>query len=413
MSDIHIIKESPFLRTQPDDAGGQSKSEHSDLPLSVRIGFGALEPGNQKTVPGDRAGAASPAFSPHLSGRLHGVSIAGAEFTPNNVPGKAGVDYTFPTTQELDYYKTRGLDLVRLPFLWERMQPGLMSKNSPNAAVDRSFDPEYQKQMDAFLTAADQRGLNVVLDAHDYGRYNWQVVGASNITNDDFKQFWGQMAKTFGRHQSIYGYDLSNEPHDEDNKTWYAAAQAGLDGVRESGDKHAVIVEGNQWAGAQSWLQLNNDLSVQDPANNTIYEAHSYWDSDHSGTYNGGARDSYNRAVADARNQNVLGPNEDPSNLGVNDSRPFVEWLKKHNAKGFIGEFGVPSNDPDWVKVQDKFLAYTKANNVDTAAWGGGPWWGSDYVMSLETGPKGEQSTSGPEPLNLKSVAADGNGASK
>jgi endoglucanase len=274
----------------------------------------------------------------------------------------------FPTTQELDYYKQKGMDLIRMPFLWERMQPGLLSKNSPTANVDRSFNPEYAKQMDDFLTAADQRGMKVILDAHDYGRYNYQVVGASNITDDDFKQFWGQMAKTFGQHSSIYGYDLSNEPHDESNDTWHAAAQAGVDGIRATGDKHAVVIEGNQWAGTQSWAQNNSDLSVQDPANNTIYEAHSYWDSDHSGQYNGGAQGSYWRAVSDARNQRVLGPNEDPSDLGVNNAKPFVDWLKAHNAKGLIGEFGVPSWDANWVKMQDKFLAYAKANNVDTTA---------------------------------------------
>jgi endoglucanase len=397
MSDIQAIKESSLAQVQAPEFSTRD-SNADPVPLSVRIGYGVQEQ-TTNTATDDK-----PA-------RLHGVSIAGAEFTPNVLPGKPLQDYIFPTTQELDYYKQKGMDLIRVPFLWERMQPGLINKNNPNASVDRSFDPEYAKQMENLLVQTDQRGLKVVLDAHDYGRYNWQVVGASNITNDDFKQFWAQMAKNYGQHPSVYGYDISNEPNSEDNKTWHDAAQAAVDGIRTAGDRHAVIVEGNQWAGAQSWEQVNNDLSVQDPANNTIYSAHSYWDSDHSGTYGGGnGAGSFDRAVADARNQRILGPDEDPTNLGVNNARPFVEWLKKHNAKGFIGEYGVPANDPNWVKTQDKFLAYTRANNVDTAAWGAGPWWGSDYVMTLETGPKGELSTSGPEPLNMKSVARDGVG---
>lgn len=403
---MHLFKENPF---KP-DRQTESASSEDKLSLFLRIGFAGTETGDKNS--GTANVPAKLAADSSATPRLHGVSLAGAEFSPYTLPGKSGDNYIFPTVEELDYYKSKGMNLIRLPFLWERMQPGLMNKSSQDAGVDRSFDPSYRKEMDDFLTAADQRGLNVILDAHDYGRYgNWNVVGASNITYDDFKQFWGQMATTFGRHSSISGYDLSNEPHDEDNATWYKAAQSGVDGIRATGDRHAVIVEGNQWAGAQAWQQLNNDLCVNDPLNNVVYEAHSYWDADHSGTYNGGARASYNRAVSEARNQGILGANEDPSNLGANDARPFVEWLKKHNARGFIGEYGVPSNDPDWVRVQDKFLAYAKANNVDTAAWGGGPWWGSDYVMSLETGPKGEHSTRGPEPLNLKSVAADGNGA--
>ena len=277
--------------------------------------------------------------------------------------------------------------------------------------MDRSFDPVYANEMEKFLTAADQRGIKVALDAQQFGRYKDSVIGDSNITDDDFKQFWQKMAQTFGQHSCIYGYDLSNEPHDENNNTWQAAAQAGIDGVRAAGDKHAVIVEGNGWSGTQSWTQINNDLTVQDPANNIIYSAHSYWDSNHSGSYDGGAQYSYDRAVQDARSQGILGPNEDPSNLGINDAKPFVDWLKKHNARGFIGEYGVPSNDQNWVKMQNKFLSYAKANDVDTTAWGAGPWWGSGYVMALETGPKGDQSVNGPEPLNMKSVEEDGKNA--
>ena len=343
--------------------------------------------------------------------RHHGINLNGAEFGQNIFPGKLGQDYVFPTTPELDYYKQKGMDMVRIPFLWERMQPGLMNKTSPDASVDRSFDSTYSGEMDKFLTAADQRGMNVVLDAQQFGRYKDNVIGTSNITNDDFKQFWQKMSQTYGQHSSVYGYDLSNEPHDEDDKTWQGAAQAGVDGIRAAGDKHAVVIEGNQYAGTASWNQHSKDLAVNDPANNVIYEAHSYWDSDHSGSYQGGAQNSYDKAVADARSQNMLGSNEDPSNLGVNDAKPFVDWLKANNAKGYIGEYGVPSNDQNWVKMQDKFLAYTKENNIDTTAWGGGPFWGNEYVLSLETGPKNEQSINGPEPLNLKSVTKDGDGS--
>lgn len=342
--------------------------------------------------------------------RHHGVNLSGAEFGESSLPGRPGSDYVFPTTQELDYYKQKGIDLIRLPFFWERMQPGLLNKYSPDASVDRSFDPGYASQMDNFLKAADERGLKVIPDAQQFGRYKHQVIGASNITNEDFKQFWSQMAQRFGSHPSIYGWDLSNEPHDEDSKTWHDAAQAGLDGIRASGDKHSVVVEGNQWSGAWSWQQYNNDLAVQDPENNVVYSAHSYWDTNHSGSYDGGAPGSFDRSVAEARRQNYLSAGEDSSNIGINQTKPFVEWLKKHNARGFIGEYGVPQNDPNWIKAQDKFLAYAKANGIDTAAWGGGPWWGKDYALSLETGPKGEQSVSGPEPLNMKSVENDGNG---
>ena len=52
---------------------------------------------------------------------LLGVNLAGAEFG-SNVPGVFGTDYTYPTHAEIDYYASKGLGVIRLPFLWERMQ---------------------------------------------------------------------------------------------------------------------------------------------------------------------------------------------------------------------------------------------------------------------------------------------------
>jgi endoglucanase len=52
---------------------------------------------------------------------LLGVNLAGAEFG-SNVPGVFGTDYTYPTHAEIDYYASKNLDVIRLPFLWERLQ---------------------------------------------------------------------------------------------------------------------------------------------------------------------------------------------------------------------------------------------------------------------------------------------------
>ena len=55
------------------------------------------------------------------SSLLIGVNLAGAEFGWN-VPGVFGVDYTYPTHAEVDYYAAKGMSVIRLPFLWERIQ---------------------------------------------------------------------------------------------------------------------------------------------------------------------------------------------------------------------------------------------------------------------------------------------------
>ena len=66
---------------------------------------------------------ANPTITSNGGGLLLGVNLAGAEFgTPNHVPGVFGTDYIYPTHTEIDYYAAKGMSVVRLPFLWERLQ---------------------------------------------------------------------------------------------------------------------------------------------------------------------------------------------------------------------------------------------------------------------------------------------------
>ena len=58
-----------------------------------------------------------------------------------------------------------------------------------------------------------------------------------------------------------------------------------MDGVRAADRIHTVLVSGDGWSGAWSWAQNNDTFSVNDPANNIMYEAHQYFDADSSGAY--------------------------------------------------------------------------------------------------------------------------------
>ena len=55
-----------------------------------------------------------------------GVNLSGAEFG-NVYPGVDGTHYGYPTEKDLDYFKAKGLYLVRFPFRWERIQPTMQS----------------------------------------------------------------------------------------------------------------------------------------------------------------------------------------------------------------------------------------------------------------------------------------------
>src|SRR5438094_8361772 len=80
---------------------------------------------------------------------LQGVNISGAEWGASVIPGTVGVNYIYPTTYELDYFSSKGMNIIRVPFSWERMQP---NANTP-------LDANELARMDAVVSGATARGL--------------------------------------------------------------------------------------------------------------------------------------------------------------------------------------------------------------------------------------------------------------
>jgi endoglucanase len=78
---------------------------------------------------------------------LFGVNIAGAAFNPGGTRGE-GFDYTYPTHAEIDYFASKGMTAIRLPFLLERVDP---VAGGPLSAAELSYID------DALLTMRDPR----------------------------------------------------------------------------------------------------------------------------------------------------------------------------------------------------------------------------------------------------------------
>ena len=70
---------------------------------------------------------------------------------------------------------------------------------------------------------------------------------------------------------------------------------------------------------------------------------------------------------------------------GVAWVRAFVEWLKRHDQKGIITEFGVPNDDARWLELVQELLAHLANEKIPWTYWAGGPRWGT---YPLSTGPK-------------------------
>ena len=282
-----------------------------------------------------------------------GVNLAGGEF--GGLPGAFGKDYTYPGAPQFDFCRAKGLTVVRLPFKWERVQPVLMGP----------LDDVELGRLDGVVSLARERGIKILLDVHNYARYRGQVIGTAEVPHAAFADFWRKLAGHYRDETTIFAYGMMNEPHGTGGR-WPAAAQVAVNAIRSVDTRHTISVCGDGWSGAHSCKKVNNALVLNDPASNLVYEAHEYFDRDRSGSYKQGFDDS------------GAGPD-----TGVERLQPFLEWLREHHARGFIGEFGVPGDDLRWLETMDRFLAAMKTHGLGGTYWAAGPWWG-DYPLSVE-----------------------------
>jgi len=286
---------------------------------------------------------------------LLGLNMSGAGFAPQVLPGINEKNYVFPTENYFKYWSSQGIRLIRFPIIWERLQSNLGGPLDQNyiALVDRTF------------AYAQKYNMKVILDLHNYARYKGQIIGTSAVPYSRYKEIMTHIATKWSSQPALFAYDIMNEPNGA-LAYWPTAAQYGIDGVRVIDKTKPIIIEGNGWASATRWPEWNDSLlNLKDPANNIVYSAHSYFDENAGGNY-----------------QAVDVGKLDPM-YGVTRVKPFVEWLKKNGKRGYIGEFGVPDNDPRWLTMMDNMLAYLKQNCIPATYWAAGPGWGN-YFMSVE-----------------------------
>lgn len=295
--------------------------------------------------------------------QLVGVALSGAAFGPSVLPGKHGTNYIYPAESYYKKYAEQGLKLVRLPFLWERIQPQL----------DAELDAPQLALLTQSLDFAQKYGVKVVLDMHNYYRYYKQPIGSETVPIQSFANAWKRIAQKIGTHPALSGYGLMNEPNTKG--LWPEAALAAAKAIRQVDKTNWIYVAGDRFSSAWHWPQSNTQLIadpwMRDPKNNLIFEAHMYLDRDTSGMY--------------ADKTETFAPD-----LGITRAKPFVDWLRSNNLRGFIGETGVPNYAPDAIVAMDNLLGYLRENCVPMTYWAAGPWWGN-YILALDVSGGAEQ----------------------
>lgn len=299
------------------------------------------------------------------AGCLRGVNLAGAEF--GDPAGAYGKDYTYPSDATIGYFAKKGFNAVRLPFLWERLQPNL---NKP-------FDQAEHTRLTDTVARLKGAGMTVILDVHNYARYRSELIGSDAVPNAAFADLWKRLASEYRNDPSIQ-FGLMNEPHDVAATQWLAAANAAISAIRQAGAGNLILVPGTNWTGAHSWLsddpeQANSVvmLGVEDSANNYAYEIHQYLDGNFSGTHKTCER----------------------ADDAVSALKNVTGWLQKNGRRGFLGEFGGAPNKgcTDGITAVVDFIDKNPDTWTGWTYWAGGDWWPESEDMNIQPTKKGDR----------------------
>ena len=308
--------------------------------------------------------AASPAAAQPLD--FTGVNLAGAEFGDDQLPGVFGVDYTYPTPDEVDYYVEKGMNIFRLQFRWERIQPNL---GTP-------LDTTELTRLEEIVDYATGAGAYVILDPHNYARYHGDLIGSAQVPHAAFANFWIRLALRFGSNPRVI-FGLMTEPHTIPTEQWVQAANEAIAAIRSIGGQNLILVPGNGWSAASRWFSSEYGTpnatamhAIDDPLDNFAFEVHQYLDPDSSGT-----------------SPTVVSPT-----IGSQRLFNFTDWLRDFGYKGFLGEFAVAAQTIGTSSGQigdeaiENMLDFVESNDdvwLGWSWWAGGPWWGT-YMFTLE-----------------------------
>lgn len=289
--------------------------------------------------------------------RYHGVNLASAEFAPHKLPGVHGKDYIYPTKETAAPFAAKGMNSIRLPILWERIQPEMMGP----------LDEEEMKLLDASL--ADLGGFRqVILDVHNYARFNGKLLDPDGPSAAALPDLWRRLALRYKDRPQI-AFGIMNEPYEISASDWRKIAEATTGAIRRTGARNLILVPGTRWSGGHSWDHGGSESNAavmagfRDPGGNFAYEIHQYLDSDSSGSKPG-----------------CSGPR-----IGRQRLEGVTRWLRQQRAQAILGEFGADKS-PTCLAALDDMLSFLRENGdvwIGWNYWAGGDWWG-DYPLTVQ-----------------------------
>lgn len=305
--------------------------------------------------------------------QFRGTNLAGGDTAWQDWSGLSpvsGTHYMFVTTQDIDYLLAQGMNCFRLLFGWEALQPSAKASIPSTIANHATYFSKFKAIVD-YITS---KGASVIVDIHDgndadfaayYGVPVGQLykgVSVSSLLAD----LWGRLATIFkGNPRVIFG--ITNEPHDIDTVVWYSSAQATIDAIRAAGATNLIVMPGDDWTGAGSWVTDGNAAAwnLTDPLNNLAVQVHLYADANSGG---GDTSVVSGTVFADRMKQ-------------------VTTWARGKGLKVMVAEIGIAASNSLAAAAWKGFVDFVNANSdvvLGFTFWAYGPpaWWGG-YQFSL------------------------------
>lgn len=249
-----------------------------------------------------------------------------------------------PTEKDFADLKSWGANLMRFQM---RRRYGMSEKEERDLDAYRSWLDGWLDLLEKVLSWGEKYGISIVIDLH-------QAPGGADSRGlrmfyesqylEEFLATWRKIATRFKGRRIVYGYDLINEPYQDDGATcdYWTAQRLAAEAVREIDPETTIIIESNAMDLPVTFAYLS-PLAMD----NVIYEVHMYNPGafSHQGVGSGGREGRRIRYPDSEKGWNRA--------FLANELKPVLEFSRKHRAKIYVGEFSATM----WAPGADRYLA--------------------------------------------------------
>jgi arylsulfatase A len=221
---------------------------------------------------------------------------------------------------------------------WQFIRTGRQT-HGDEADYDRWLDDQLQR-LDAALPICEKLGVHVVVDLHSppggkatTGGYMGSDAGlfTDKRSQDKFVSIWRNIATRYKDAKAIWGYDLVNEPVEDDVADdcldWQALAERAARAIREIDPQRTIIVEPARWGGPDG---LDDLVPIR--VSNVVYSVHMYLP--HAFTH----QNVHGQTPSYVYPGEVGGKHWDKEQLKA-ALQPALDFQKRYNVHMYIGEF--------------------------------------------------------------------------